>query len=108
MLEIITAVNDVLNGFIWGVPAMTCIIGVGLYLAVRTGFLQVRKFGYAKKDGVVEEGADGDRVYENIVNEAYMSECEEIEFEISSYNADGATYSKALLGGGFLTNNLYC
>ena len=49
MLEIITAVNDVLNGFIWGVPAMTCIIGVGLYLAVRTGFLQVRKFGYAMK-----------------------------------------------------------
>jgi AGCS family alanine or glycine:cation symporter len=49
MLEIITAVNDALNGFIWGVPAMTCIIGVGLYLAIRTGFLQVRKFGYAMK-----------------------------------------------------------
>ena len=65
------------------------------------------KFGYAKKDGVVEEGADGDRVYENIVNEAYMSECEEIEFEISSYNADGATYSKALLDGRWLTE-WYC
>lgn len=49
MLEIITAVNDALNGFIWGVPAMTCIIGVGLYLAIRTGFLQIRKFGYAMK-----------------------------------------------------------
>ena len=49
MLEIITAVNDALNGFIWGIPAMTCIIGVGLYLAIRTGFLQIRKFGYAMK-----------------------------------------------------------
>lgn len=66
------------------------------------------KFGYAKKDGIVDEGEDGDRVYENIVNESYMSEAEEIEFDISSYNADGATYSKALLGERWLTNNLYC
>ena len=28
---------------------MTCIIGVGIYLAIRTGFLQIRKFGYALK-----------------------------------------------------------
>ena len=47
MIEIITEVNDFLNGFIWGVPAMTCIIGVGLYLAIRSGFLQLRKFGYS-------------------------------------------------------------
>ena len=50
MLEIITAVNDALNGFIWGVPAMTCILGVGLYLAIRTGFLPLRKFGYTMKN----------------------------------------------------------
>ena len=66
------------------------------------------KFGYAKKEGVVDEGENGDRIYENIVNEAYMSDAEEIEFEISSYNADGATYSKALLGDSWLTDNLYC
>ena len=49
MIEMITAVNDALNGFIWGIPAMTCIVGVGLYLAIRTGFLQIRKFGYSMK-----------------------------------------------------------
>ena len=49
MLQIITEINDILNGFIWGVPAITCIIGVGLYLAIRTGCLQIRKFGYAMK-----------------------------------------------------------
>ncbi len=66
------------------------------------------KFGYAKKEGVVEEGENGDRVYENIVNEAYMSDAEEITFEISSYNRDGASFSKALLDGRWLTNNLFC
>ena len=62
---------------------------------------------YKKKDGVVDEGENGDRVYENVVNEKFMSELGEIEFGISSYNEDGATYSKALLNGNFLTNNLY-
>ena len=49
MLELITSINDALNGFIWGVPAMVCIIGVGLYLSIRTNFLQMRKFGHSMK-----------------------------------------------------------
>ena len=49
MLELITSINNVLNGFIWGVPAMVCIIGVGLYLSIRTNFLQLRKFGHSMK-----------------------------------------------------------
>lgn len=49
MLSVIERVNDVLNGFIWGVPAMVCIIGVGLYMSFRTGFIQIRKFAYAMK-----------------------------------------------------------
>lgn len=65
-------------------------------------------FGYAKKEGIVEEGEEGDRVYENVVNEAYMSDAEEITFEVSSYNSDGASFSKALLDGRWLTNNLFC
>ena len=49
MLDTIESVNSVVNNFIWGVPAMICIIGVGLYLSIRTGFLQIRKFPYAMK-----------------------------------------------------------
>ena len=49
MIETITAVNQAVNSFIWGIPAMVCIIGVGLLLSVRTGFLQIRKFPYAIK-----------------------------------------------------------
>lgn len=71
-------------------------------------FIKDFSIDYAKKDGANDEGEDGDRVYENVVNESYMSEADEIEFEVGSYNADGATYSKALLGDSFLTDNLYC
>lgn len=49
MLQTIEAVNTVVNNFIWGVPAMLCIIGVGLYLSIRTGFIQIRKFPLAMK-----------------------------------------------------------
>lgn len=52
MAEKITSINQVVNGFIWGVPAMICIIGVGLLLSVRTRFIQIRKFGVAMKNTV--------------------------------------------------------
>lgn len=52
MAEKIASINQVVNGFIWGVPAMICIIGVGLLLSVRTRFIQIRKFGIAMKNTV--------------------------------------------------------
>ena len=49
MLQIIETINTAVNNFIWGVPAMVCIFGVGIYLSIRTNFLQIRKFPYAIK-----------------------------------------------------------
>lgn len=37
MLEVL----EKINGFIWGIPALIMIIGVGLYISVRTGFAQL-------------------------------------------------------------------
>ena len=64
MLKTIEAVNSVVNNFIWGIPAMVCIIGVGLYLSFRTGFIQIRKFPYSIKNTLgrifdKSEAADG-------------------------------------------------
>lgn len=52
MLKTIEMINTAVNNFIWGVPAMICIIGVGLYLSFRTRFIQIRKFKYALKNTV--------------------------------------------------------
>ena len=64
MLSLIKEINSAVNNFIWGVPAMICIIGVGLVLSIRTGFLQNRKFPYAMKVTIgrmfkKKEAADG-------------------------------------------------
>ena len=52
MLEIIKEINSVANGIVWGIPAIVCILGVGLILSIRTGFIQFRKFGDAMKNTI--------------------------------------------------------
>ena len=44
MLQFIETVNSAVNNFIWGVPAMVCIFGVGLYLSLRTRFPRYANF----------------------------------------------------------------
>lgn len=46
MFHTIEQINNTVNALVWGIPAMVCIIGVGLYLSLRTHFIQFRKFGY--------------------------------------------------------------
>ncbi len=64
MTSVIESINSAVNDFIWGVPAMICIIGVGLVLSFRTRFIQIRKFPYAMKVTIgrmfkKKEAADG-------------------------------------------------
>ena len=49
-METIASVNSAVNSFVWGVPAMICIVGVGLLLSFRTSFIQFRRFGAAIKE----------------------------------------------------------
>ena len=64
MLQTIETINNAVNNFIWGIPAMICIIGVGMYLSLRTRFIQIRKFPYAIKTTIgrmfsKKEASDG-------------------------------------------------
>ncbi len=74
----------------------------------RVGGVLVKDFklSYHRPDDD-ETSDNSDRTYENIVNEGYINELDEIEFKISSYNNDGACYSKVMLGDNYLTDNLY-
>ena len=52
MLETITKINGVLNNFAWGPVMLALLIGTGVFLTFRTGWVQVRWFGYAMKNTV--------------------------------------------------------
>ena len=52
MIQMIESMNNAVNNFIWGVPAMICIIGVGLYLSISLQFIQIRKLPLALKETI--------------------------------------------------------
>ncbi len=41
---------DVLNGYAWGPWMLILLVGTGIYLSSRVGFIQFRRFGYAIKN----------------------------------------------------------
>lgn len=45
IIEVITKVNDAVNGVVWGWPMIILLLGTGILLTILTKFLQVRKFG---------------------------------------------------------------
>lgn len=59
-----TKALEFVNGIVWGAPALVLILGVGLYISVRTGFAQItlfpralRTFAARLRGGKAEEGA---------------------------------------------------
>lgn len=42
--------NDWLNGIVWGWPMLIILVGCGIYLSIRVGFIQFTKFGFAMKN----------------------------------------------------------
>lgn len=75
---------------------------------LETMYLNSFELNYQKYKDYGKDDDNSDRIYENIVNENYINELDEIEFKISSYNNDGACYSKVTMNNEYLTNNLYC
>ena len=43
---------DILNGYAWGPWMLLLLVGTGVYLSCRVGFIQFRKFGYAMKNTI--------------------------------------------------------
>lgn len=44
IINVISDVNSAINGVVWGWPMIILILGTGLWLTIRSRFLQVRKF----------------------------------------------------------------
>lgn len=52
LVKLISDVNSEINSFAWGPIMLVLLVGTGIYLSFRTGFIQVRKFGYIMKNTV--------------------------------------------------------
>ena len=53
LVEWITKINDMVNDVVWGPPMLLLLVGVGIYFTLRTGFFQVRRFGFLLKTTIL-------------------------------------------------------
>ena len=59
----VEAVNSAVNSFAWGPVMLILLVGTGIYLSIRTRFIQVRKFGKIMKltvGSLFKKGRKGD------------------------------------------------
>lgn len=52
MIEKVAQVNSAVNNVVWGVPALTLLIGTGILMTVLTRFFQFTHFGHSMKETV--------------------------------------------------------
>ena len=52
MIEKVTQINSAVNNIVWGVPALTLLIGTGVLMTVLTRFFQFTHFGHSMKETV--------------------------------------------------------
>lgn len=48
-MEWIRRLNEAVGSFVWGAPMLFLLLGSGVYLSLGTGFVQLRRFGYAMR-----------------------------------------------------------
>lgn len=98
MLNTIEEINKVINDFIWGVPAMICIIGVGLVMSFRTRFVQIRKFPYALKSTIGKIFSKSDAKDGSIT--PFQAVCTALAATVGTGNIAGVAGAIALGGPG--------
>ena len=52
LTETISNINSVVNGFAWGPVMLVLLVGTGIYLSIRCGFLQAGRFGFVMRNTV--------------------------------------------------------
>ena len=87
-MELLVKINDAVNSFVWGWPAIILIFGVGIYLTIRLKGIQFRNIGFQIHNTYVKTFRD-----------AKKESVKDGEGEITSFQAAMASVS-AVVGSG--------
>ncbi len=85
-MDLIVTINDAVNNFVWGAPAIIMILITGIYLTVRLDFIQFKHMGY---------------LFSRSVGKAFSKkgEGEKVDGEVTSFQAAMMSIS-AIVGSG--------
>ena len=64
-MDFIMKINEAVNSFVWGPIMLALLIGIGLFITVKTDFLQFRKFGYMMRNTIFGLGSKDQRSKDN-------------------------------------------
>lgn len=85
-----------INGFVWGVPSLLLILGVGLYLSIRSGFIQLRLLPSAIKSFLGSFGKENGEQGES----SFRALCTALAATVGTGNIAGVAGAIAIGGPG--------
>ncbi|MDE6034895.1 MAG: sodium:alanine symporter family protein [Ruminococcus sp.] len=95
-METFNSIIKSIDDFVWGVPLIVLIIGCGIMLSIRVGFIQVRKLGTALKFMFTdEENASGEV-------SSFAALCTALSATIGTGNIVGVATAMSIGGAGAL------
>ncbi len=102
MIETITQVNGVVNGLVWGVPALALLIGTGVLMTVLTRFFQFTHFGHSMKETVGSLFSKKDILKNEDANSIsqFQALCTALSATIGTGNIAGIAYAITMGGPG--------
>ena len=98
MVEMITELNGKINSFVWGLPMMVLILGVGVYLSARCGFPQFTHLGHIMKN-TLGKALEKTETKEGSVS-PFKAMCTALAASIGTGNIAGVSGAIALGGPG--------
>lgn len=60
-MEALTRINSAINEYVWGPPMLALLLAVGLFLALRTRFVQFSRFGWMVRETITKSFRRGPR-----------------------------------------------
>ena len=95
-------VNDVVNGVVWGVPALVLLIGTGILMTVLTKFFQFRRFGHMWKTtiGGLFKNKSIRKSQEKHSISQFQALCTALSATIGTGNIAGVAYAITMGGPG--------
>ena len=101
-MNALIAFNNKLNGIVWGVPALTLLIGTGVLMTILTKFFQFSRFGHMWKNtiGGLFRKADIRKSTDKHSISQFQALCTALSATIGTGNIAGVAYAITMGGPG--------
>ncbi len=99
----VAAINDKINGVVWGVPALVLLIGTGVLMTLLTGFFQFRRFGHMWANtigGLFHKEKGIRRSHDKHSISQFQALCTALSATIGTGNIAGVAYAITMGGPG--------